>query len=348
MFGTYRTTLAVMVAIFHLGGLPVLGGYAVFGFYILSGYLMTLIMNNNYGYSMEGGVKFALNRILRIYPIYWVSCIISLLLIFWQGDSYLISYQGNIRIPDDLKSVFKNIFLVFPYPYTSEARLTPPSWALTVELFFYACIGLGLSKSKSITLVWFIVSVLYVLIINILGLGWEYKYFIIPAASLPFSTGAVIFHYRDKFSKIIGSLFGYAYGPYILFILLIINWLLGYQFGTLRSFNFYINYFLCALVIISLLNRTALPFVSKKVDKLLGEFSYPIYLIHYQVGLVVLVFANLSGFSIVRPDYILVCLSLPFIFIAAWVLTRYIELPIEILRKKIKNNFKLAKKGRSN
>ena len=61
MFGTYRTLLAVMVVFLHIGGVPVLGGYAVFGFYILSGYLMTFIMQNNYGYDRSGLAKYALN-----------------------------------------------------------------------------------------------------------------------------------------------------------------------------------------------------------------------------------------------------------------------------------------------
>ena len=69
MFGTYRTLLALMVVFLHLGGVSVLGGYAVFGFYILSGYLMTYIMQKNYGYSRLGQARYAINRMLRIYPI---------------------------------------------------------------------------------------------------------------------------------------------------------------------------------------------------------------------------------------------------------------------------------------
>jgi len=84
MFGTYRTLLALMVVALHLGGLS-MGGYAVFGFYVLSGYLMTLIMQNNYGYSALGFYKYALNRFLRIYPIYWVSIVFSAILVWYFG-----------------------------------------------------------------------------------------------------------------------------------------------------------------------------------------------------------------------------------------------------------------------
>ena len=78
MFGTYRTLLAVMVVFLHLGGMPVIGAYTVFCFYILSGYLMTFIMQKNYGYSKESVAKYALNWFLRIYPIFWIACIFSL------------------------------------------------------------------------------------------------------------------------------------------------------------------------------------------------------------------------------------------------------------------------------
>lgn len=53
MFGTYRAFLALMVVALHLGGIPKIGAYAVFGFYCLSGYLMTLIMQTNYGLLLQ-------------------------------------------------------------------------------------------------------------------------------------------------------------------------------------------------------------------------------------------------------------------------------------------------------
>lgn len=41
MFGVYRTALALLVVAGHLGPLEHVGPYAVFAFYVLSGYLMT-------------------------------------------------------------------------------------------------------------------------------------------------------------------------------------------------------------------------------------------------------------------------------------------------------------------
>jgi peptidoglycan/LPS O-acetylase OafA/YrhL len=166
--------------------MPVIGGYAVFGFYILSGYLMTLMMQQNYGYTRDGVARYALNRFLRIYPLYWVSCLASLLLMAWFGEDLVRSFHPMIYYPGDLASIMRNVFLFFPNG--EGPLLTPPAWALTVEIFFYIAIGLGLSKTWRISLVWFPLSVVYTVVVNILGLDWSYKYSAISAASLPFAT----------------------------------------------------------------------------------------------------------------------------------------------------------------
>jgi len=335
MFGTYRTLLATMVIFLHLGGVPVIGAYAVFGFYILSGYLMTLIMQKNYGYTKKGITKYALNRFLRVYPIYWSACILSLVVIIIFGGKFVEAYHSAMIVPNDIKSIVKNIFLFFPSQ--SGSRLTPPAWALTVELFFYICIGLGMSKTKKITVAWFVISIVYTIVVNINGMSWEYKYFLISAASLPFSTGAMIFHFRAELPSIIEKLIGRTYTPYLLILALLSNWELGFKMGTLRDFSFYINFIICAIILISLSERKELPLISRKFDSMMGDFSYPIYLIHYQVGLLVLVSINAFGYELKRPDIALSLISIPVIFLFAWLVSKYMERPVDVIRAKIKS-----------
>lgn len=338
MFGTYRTFLALMVVALHLGGIPKIGAYAVFGFYCLSGYLMTLIMQTNYGYTSTGVAKYAVNRFLRIYPIYWISLLLSATLVWYLGSDFTSTYHQSIYLPGDFSELIKNILLFFPF--RESPRLTPPAWALTVEIFFYILIGIGISKNKLVTLIWLVISLLYHGYALIFQLGWGQRYFSILAASLPFSTGALIFHYRHKYIKYINQLTGgtYYYLPFFLVSAIIVNWGLGVLLGRSTGVFFYGNYILCAFTVLVLSDRKELPYINKKFDKWMGDFSYPIYLIHYQVGLVVLVLFDKSGIELKRPDLILMAVSIPVILMCSWIIIITFERPIEFIRYKIKTN----------
>ncbi len=336
MFGTYRTFLALMVVAFHLGGIPNIGPYAVFGFYILSGYLMTLVIQTNYGYTIPGVYKYALNRFLRIYPIYWVSIIFSAALIWYFGSGFTSGYHGALYLPQDASELFNNLLIFFPV--RENPRLTPPAWALTVEIFFYILIGLGISRNKVITSFWFSCSLIYHVLVWIFQLGWEYKYFTIYAASLPFATGALIFHHKYKLNKIINSANCElcSYIPYLFASALLVNWGLGY-FSSQSDIFFYSNYILCALMVVALSDKTALPYLNKNFDRWMGDFSYPIYLIHLQIGLVVVVIFGALGITVKRPELVIMFASVPLIFLCSWLITITIEKPIEKLRAKVKS-----------
>ena len=200
MYGTYRTLLALMVVGLHIGGIPSVGTYAVFGFYTLSGYLMTFIMQNNYGYSSQGVAKYAINRFLRIYPIYWVSIGLSAVLVLVVGEGVSSGYQQDIYLPKDPVSLARNLALFFPF--MESPRLTPPAWALTVELCFYILIGLGISRTRRAVWYWFLLSAAYHALALYFGRD---TYFTVFAASLPFSTGALIFHYRSNINSFLSG-----------------------------------------------------------------------------------------------------------------------------------------------
>lgn len=341
MFGTYRTILALMVVAFHIGGVPQIGGYAVFGFYALSGYLMTFIMQKNYGYTPSGKYRYAINRMLRLYPMYWASALFTLILIAILGEAVTSDYHNALYLPSGFTETFKNILLFFPF--RENPRLTPPAWALTVEIFFYILIGLGLSKHKKIVVGWFLLSIIYHALVIILRLGSDYSYYPIWAASLPFSTGALIFHFKDKLQTVVSSsrIVRGAFFPYLLGFFILFNWYIGRQLTYIgfnfNTFIFYSNFVLCALMIIVLAEKKSLPFISKKFDNWLGNFSYPIYLIHYQVGLVVLTGLGYLGLDYVRQDFNLMLITLPFLFGFSWLLILFIEKPIQIIRDKVKS-----------
>jgi peptidoglycan/LPS O-acetylase OafA/YrhL len=329
--------LAFLVVFGHLGGIPAIGRYAVFGFYILSGYLMTYIMHNTYGYSIKGVLQYSMNRFLRIYPVYWISCIISLLVIYYVGENYTKLFYPDIYFPNSYFASIRNALIFFPI-YHATPKLIPPAWTLTVELFFYVAIGLGVSKNRIITLSWFSFSLIYTIIINILGLSLTFKYFFFPAASLPFATGAMIYHWRAYLSPLV-TYIGANMRLYLLIGIVvcdIVNYKLAYSHNAFDSYHYYINY-VSQTLIIFILSSIDKPIPSlKMIDKIFGDFSYPIYLIHFQAGIITVVLSSYLGINLVMPKISLALLSIPLILGVSWFLIIFIERPMNVLRDKHK------------
>ena len=81
MFGSLRFLLAFLVILSHLVGTEYVahfGFYAVRGFFVISGLMMTAALNEVYGFD---GVRFWTNRALRLLPPYYFVCALTLLAI---------------------------------------------------------------------------------------------------------------------------------------------------------------------------------------------------------------------------------------------------------------------------
>ncbi len=292
MFGVLRTTLALMVMVYHLFiGWGPLGPYAVFGFYIISGYLMTLIMHEHYGYTWIGRFSFAGNRFLRLYPQYWAATLVSILLIVGLGAEVTTSFHKSIFIPVSLESILQNIFMAFTawFPNSINPRLVPPTWALTVEMFFYFLICLGVSKTLFRVKIWLFLSVCYVIGSYIMSWDMGSRYFPVAAASLPFSIGAAIYFMTND-ALLIQQFTRLRLSSRTIFVVMLFNclaWLIAsrMEIGNLGDVGFYINIVIFALLVYSLVIGGEILSVTRKTDKIIGDYSYPIYLLHWQSGL---------------------------------------------------------------
>jgi peptidoglycan/LPS O-acetylase OafA/YrhL len=338
MFGIFRCLLALMVVVQHLGGAHTLGSYAVFGFYILSGYLMTSIMHKQYGYSAKGMGRYAINRFLRIYPMYFLSIAITLVLLFVWGNSSLTAFHDCVYLPQTATEILRNIFMVFSV--TDCPRLTPPSWALAVEVCFYILIGLGLSKFKSLVIVWFSLSALYHLVAMFIGLDWSYRYFTVLAASLPFATGALIFHAKKPIDTYVARLSANFIFIVLLALgaLILLNWYVGALLNQVKGISFYINFLLAAVVIMVLAGVKTSNLRLAAWDKWWGALSYPMYLMHFQVGFLTMIIANNLGLSVKRSESLLVFCAMPVLLAVALLFVRFIEQPIENYRAKVRQS----------
>jgi len=289
MFGLFRTFLACVVIIGHLHGPFQIGTYAVFGFYILSGYLMTTIMHGSYGYHASGRKRYVLNRLLIIYSTYWIAALLSLVCLFILGDK-VSQFIYTIYFPSTISVWLKNFFLILTS--LSSPRLSPATWALTVELFYYAMICIGISQTPRLSIIWLIGSLVYTgYLLFDDPANWASRYFPIPAASLPFAIGGCLYHFRSTFSRMLRAT--RISNPAIWTILICLNF---YIFSTIdkkwgtdlrSSLGFYVNLVLIISTISACLSR-GFPLVDKELDKFLGKFSYPAYLMHWQAGAIIL------------------------------------------------------------
>lgn len=292
MFGVFRVLLALWVMLSHLLQVPIIGHYAVFAFFVLSGFLMTTIMQETYGYNIAGLQKYLINRFLRLYPLYWVIALLTILLIIVVPESYAASYKSAIRLPSDIKEIFFNITMIYPswIPWETKPRLSPPTWALTVEIFFYICIGLGISKTKKITFIWLIFSIFYFLFSYHIGLSEGYRYAPIIAGSLPFSLGAISYHFKPELLRFV-ELIKLASPIRVLtlyftntFIFCLMAYHKPTEFESILILGKYLNLVLAIFTIIVLFYKGKNLF-NKRFDKIVGDYSYTIYLSHWQCGL---------------------------------------------------------------
>ncbi len=308
--GLLRTFLAIIVVISHTESffnLEFLGGkIAVQSFYIISGFYMSLILNEKYIDANNSYKLFITNRLMRLYPIYWVVLILVIISsiffgILTKGDSYgalnvFIDNYETLNLISLLMVIFSNIFilfqdtlLLFEINLTSgmfyfepsfeqnalngfDFALIYPAWTIALELLFYS-IAPFIVKRKTL-----IVLLVLTLLIGLnyylkthLGLNhtpWNYMFF---PTELPFFLIGTLSYkiYKSEIIKKLNKKFHFA--VYILPILYIL-------FYDRLIFEFKDKFFFFLLFL-------SIPFIfelskKSKIDRYIGDLSYPIYLIH--------------------------------------------------------------------
>lgn len=288
MLGSLRLALAVLVAMNHLW-LPTaskMGAHAVLAFYVISGFLITKIRSEIY-VGPSGMARYFANRFLRIFPAYWMIVILTVigLVLFPTAFDRI---HSAIRLPHSPYEWLQNIAL-FDFIY-SPLRLVPPAWSLSVEIIFYFLIGIGISKSKGGSLIWWFLSLVYTVYLVFQGADFDQRYTPPLAASLFFATGAVGFHFLKDFKLPEGKL-----SWWILLLLFFSLWPLFIEFTgqNIHMLGFYGAYILFlplfAWTVCSQPGSQSL----LRLDRLLGDLAYPVFLSHFfAAGLTNLIFGT--------------------------------------------------------
>jgi len=363
--GSLRLLLALSVVFAHAGpafgwqSLRMTGGpLAVQMFYIVSGFYMALVLNEKY-VGQGAWSAFARSRLLRLFPMYLVVAAATLLVGLgmylggWTIDPLArwFEYAGQMPWLDALALGLVQVTLVgqdavvftavepetsavffttdfhrYPLP-AWEFMLVPQAWTISLEIMFYAVAPLIVRRHVGVIAALLVASLLlrYLLMhgLHLVNDPWTYRFF--PTELALFLAGALAYraYRRMRGGPWLRPALGWTA------LLGTIGVVLTYRLlpDVLRSAPYGLSPVLIALPFV-------LPFVFQvsarwRLDRALGELSYPVYLVHYLFCFVltavgVRLWSSTSGL-------VVAALTL----VASWLLWRFVGQPIEIGRQRI-------------
>ncbi len=259
-----------MPTLFKLG---MNAGFAVIFFYIISGFLISTALATKYEHRIG---DFYTNRFIRIFSLYWF--ILLAIFVFIPPTRAIFAAASW---PDKLTNLFllgadwRLTFASYPNLHTDALPpLMTQAWTLGAELTFYALAPWLLSRWK-LALAVLIVSAATRGVAVSLNEGyaahWTYTFF--PATMGFFILGHFARVLADKNKFLQSRSFGMG-----LVVLLLSALMLG-SYADWDSWRFW----LAAISFAALLPVLFLHTKDNKILNILGDLSYPMYLLHILV-----------------------------------------------------------------
>jgi peptidoglycan/LPS O-acetylase OafA/YrhL len=303
--GLLRLFLALSVIAGHAGttvfGMSGIGAWnAVNFFFIISGFYMAMVLNAQY--KTVSNFQFYKSRVLRLFPAYYIGIALSLAV----GYTAIANFFDSLTPLSKLIYVFQNLFIVgqdlshvFCIVTISGECADPnrlimniPAWSLAVELGFYL-VAPFILKSKTKTFGFVLAGAVYLLFLRLIEFPfpgasfirpvelYSFNYFFYPSSFAFFGAGALAYHLSRSESEP-----NYLYGVVALILL---------SFAQKNIPLWGVLFFAMAMPV--LFKYTA----KNKVDRLIGELSYPVYIVHYPI--LIWLRDVLSGYSLIK-DFI--------------------------------------------
>jgi peptidoglycan/LPS O-acetylase OafA/YrhL len=333
MLDVYRFLLALCVMQAHLLGVGSLwlSWQAVFSFYVLSGFLMTMVLNEAYGFTAEGLARFAANRFLRLYPTYYVVLLLTTLCILVLGP--LNELNGSLQMPATLGERLANLAIIglvgFDHSQINSVRLSPTAWSLSVEIFCYFLLAIYFAASPRRLIVMAIAGGALTLaqIVGALDrpdFGFMNHYRVLQSGLLPFAVGGLCYHWRHL------QLFSFSWTKLaILAGLFIANGLLGHA----SAFHQYV----AGLYVAIALNALIVPMLftagaAAPWQKLVGNLAYPLFISHWLVGTLLALY--LPALPKLSLPYFIVASALS--IAVALALYVVVDRPVQSLRARVR------------
>jgi peptidoglycan/LPS O-acetylase OafA/YrhL len=341
--GYLRLLLCASVLFHHLSPVAASqwwGTAPVLGFYTLAGFLITHIIKENYGNSLRGKALFLYNRFLRLYPIYFTCLVISISVVLLIGRNQL---APAMRLPGTFWEWLPQLTIIGlngPYPGSSNVRLVVAAWSLDIELVHYLLIGLLLGYSRRLCFLWFLCALLLTTYWAATGEVFIRLYRSWLGPTLAFALGSVCYHWRIKLLRFTIPPWQVAWFTSLALVAGSMSMAGGYSEEAAWLGNF-AGVFLFAPLMLGAYRRESTGKVSA-FSRWCGDVSYPVFLIHWQVGALVLhtgLFEEGTWpfFSV----SVLATLSLAVLLVAC------VDQPLKPLRDGIRNHARAIRKQRA-
>src|SRR5260370_22857470 len=148
-----RFLLSTVVLEDHIWPLRVswLAWQSVFAFYTLSGFLMTRVLHDRYGFALHGLSRFAVNRVLRLWPAYLIVLTITTLALSFPGVGHVYPL---LHFPRGVLDAIANVTVIglvsFDFRHMLAMTLmAPTAWSLSIELFCYFLLAIYFARSPA-------------------------------------------------------------------------------------------------------------------------------------------------------------------------------------------------------
>lgn len=348
--GLIRLFLALSVAVWHLPGAQfrlMYAGTAVVFFFIISGFYMAMVLTEKY--AADTG-KFYSARFWRLYPAYAGMCLVMIGWSMFTGQPTAFTARLAMPLSEQVLLVAGNVSMFGQDLYEFSNSTVAPwagwfspdffkghwvligqAWSLSTEVWFYLIAPFIVRWPGRTFAALAAVLVLRIVMLGALDLPWVWGYWFFPGALTFFLLGASSYHLHRQFSfpagrhRQIGMTALAAFFVAVVIAIATSGMALSpARNGSIDTVAHWTSYALFSLSIPYVFALTK----DNRVDRWIGDLSYPLYLAH---GLVHGIVFNV----LLAPQGPLLWsfVGLAASMTAALFLVFFVEVPVEWIRR---------------
>ena len=273
LLGTYRLMLAMLVVTSHSSDfLPAwvmplaLGNVGVFGFFVLSGFVISEACDRVYRGAAQ---RFLLNRFLRLYPTYWAACGLAVAI-------YL--YIGHEELSFAPKTILANLGIVYAPPGTFF--WISVIWAVGIEIrYYFIAATVSWLAARFPARAGMTYGLAGIVALALYGYTWANDFSVLATfRHAPFFVlGACAYFIVGRGCRKATALAGVA-------ALLSLHSYWDYNAaGPTDLVSSTAIFFFVVAILLALTTTTAGSGRLISADKFFGDFTYPLYLVHFPI-----------------------------------------------------------------